>query len=154
MYKSKLYVGFILMFALFVFGCQKESGMMSPNEQANETGPSNASFLKVGRTMVWADDQLYNSVVTKATFKASSGKFDQLYAAGPGKSFKDGIGLISESKPGDKDYNGGRWHLNVLKANVLQTKYENASSVEELDINDFMSTDDYFECPLLPRRNR
>jgi hypothetical protein len=154
MYKSKLFVGIILMLALIVIGCQKENSIMTPNEQSNETGLSNVSFLKVGRTMVWADGQLYNSIVTKATFKASSGNFDQLYAAGPGKSYKDGIGLISESKPGDQDYNGGRWHLNVLKADVPQTKYENASSVEELDTNDFMSTDQYFECPLLPRNNR
>jgi hypothetical protein len=150
MYKSKLFVGIIIMFTLFVIGCQKESGIMSPNEQTIETDPSNFSFLKVGRPMIWADGQLYNSIATPATFKASSGNFDQLYVA----SFKDGIPLISESKPGDKDYNGGRWHVNVLKESVPADKYMDASGVEELDTNDFMSTDQYFECPLLPRNNR
>jgi hypothetical protein len=66
---------------------------------------------------------------------------------------KDGIGLISESKPGDQDYNGGRWHLNVLKPTVSPNKYLTACSVEDLDLNDFESTQDYFECPLLPRKN-
>ncbi|MHA2101687.1 MAG: hypothetical protein ACW99A_23815, partial [Candidatus Kariarchaeaceae archaeon] len=107
------------------------------------------TLLKVGRTNVWADCQLYASVVTPATFKPESDPFDQLYAA----NFKDDIGLISESKPGDQDYNGGRWHLNVLKSTVNPNKYINACSVEELDINDFESTQNYFECPLLPRRN-
>ena len=75
-----------------------------------------------------------------------------LYAGGNG--FKDGAPLISESGPGDQDYNGGRWHLNVLKVTVDSDKYANASSVEELDTDDFVSTDTYFECPLLPARGK
>ncbi len=108
-------------------------------------------MLKVGRTQVWADCELFNSIVTSATFKDNAGNFDQLYAAG-NTTFKDGIGLISEAKPGDQDYNGGRWHLNVLKENIGPNKYSEACSTEDLDLNDFESTDNYFECPLLPRR--
>ena len=56
-------------------------------------------------------------------------------------------------KPGDQDYNGGRWHLNVIVNTALCAKYTDADRVEDLDIiNDFMSTNMYFECPLLPRR--
>ena len=33
-------------------------------------------------------------------------------------------------------------------------KYAGASSVEDLDLNDFESTANYFECPLLPVRRR
>lgn len=102
----------------------------------------------VGRTTVWADCELFGSVVTPATFNPNSTLFDQLYAA----SFKDGVGLISDSKPGDADYNGGRWHMNALKSGVPADKYANACSVEELDLNDFESTGNYFECPLLPQR--
>ena len=102
------------------------------------------------RPQTWVDGELFDGVVTPATFDPESDPFDELYAGGNG--FKDGVPLISESAPGDQDYNGGRWHQNVLKVEVDPDKYINASSVAELDLNDFVSTDNYFECPLLPRR--
>lgn len=76
----------------------------------------------------------------------------KLYAGGMG--FKDMVPLISESKPGDQDYNGGRWHMNTLKGSVDPGKYAMACQVEDLDLNDFESTENYFECPLLPRRGK
>jgi hypothetical protein len=75
------------------------------------------------RPQAWADCELFNSIVTPATFKPESDPFDELYAGGNG--FKNGVPLISESKPGDQDYNGGRWHLNVLKDGVSPDKYAN-----------------------------
>lgn len=104
------------------------------------------------RPQIWADDELFNSVVPTTSFKPTSGNFDELYTGGNG--FKDGVPLISDSKPGDRDYNGGRWHKNVLKAGVDPDKYADASSVDDLDLADFESTDEYFECPMLPRRGR
>ena len=98
----------------------------------------------------WADCEGFAGVVAPATFNPSAGNFDEMYLGGNG--FKDGKVLISESKPGDQDYNGGRWHRNELKAGVDPDKYSEACSVDDLDLNDFMSTDIYFECPLLPRR--
>ena len=92
---------------------------------------------------------MFNGVVTPATFDPGSDPFDELYMGGNG--FLDGVPLISESKPGDQDYNGGRWHLNVLKAGVV-TDYSNATSVADLDLNDFEDSGMYFECPLLPAR--
>lgn len=103
------------------------------------------------RTQAWADCELYDSIVLKATFKPGHGKFDELYA---GTDFKNGAGLISDAAPGYGDYNGGRWHLNLLKAGVDPSKYANACSVDDLDLNDFESTDQYFECPLMPRKDR
>ena len=103
----------------------------------------------------WVDDQLFNGVVTPATFDPESDPFDELYSCSgpPTPSFADGVPLISESKPGDQDYNGGRWHLNVATdTNACKVKYSSATSVEDLDLNDFMSTPNYFECPLLPTR--
>jgi hypothetical protein len=97
----------------------------------------------------WADCELFGAVVAPAQFKPSSTPFDELYG---GTMFKDGAPLISESKPGDHDYNGGRWHMNVLKAGVDAGKYSGACRVEDLDLNDFMPTGNYFECPLTPRR--
>ena len=102
------------------------------------------------RPTSWADCEMFNGVVTPTTLPVQ-GPFDQLYMM-PGARFKAGVPLISESKPGDADYNGGRWHLNVLKAGVNPAKYADACSVEALDLNDFMATDAYFVCPLLPRR--
>ncbi|MCI0596188.1 MAG: hypothetical protein L0Z48_06570 [candidate division Zixibacteria bacterium] len=110
-------------------------------------------FLKaqgpLPRPQTWADCELFDGVVTRTDFKPTAGNFDELYAGGSG--FKDGVPLISESKPGDADYNGGRWHMNVLKAGVSAGKYANACRVEDLDLNDFESTNQYFECPLIPR---
>jgi len=104
------------------------------------------------RPQAWADCELFDSVVARGTFEPDAGNFDELYGGGNG--FKDGAPLISESKPGDQDYNGGRWHLNVLKSSVPADKYSQACKVEDLDLSDFESTDMYFQCPLLPRRGR
>src|SRR5262249_40791383 len=68
------------------------------------------------RPQTWVDCELFDGVVTPTSFDPSAGPFDQLYAGGNG--FKDGVPLISEAKPGDPDYNGGRWHMNVLKSGV------------------------------------
>ena len=101
---------------------------------------------------IWADCIEYSGIVVPATFKPESDPFDELYAM-PDATFKDGIPLISDSKPGDQDYNGGRWHMNVLKGGVDPAKYANACQAEDLDLSDFDSTDNYFGCPLRPRKN-
>ena len=104
------------------------------------------------RPTSWVDCELFDGVVTNTNFKPEAGNFDELYMGG--KGFKYGVPLISESKPGDADYNGGRWHLNRLKAGADPNKYANACRVEDLTLADFESTDKYFECPLLPRRGQ
>ena len=87
-------------------------------------------------------------MVTSATFEPTAGAFDELYTGGNG--FLDEVGLISDAGPGDRDYNGGRWHLNVLKAG--EPCDGTADSVDDLVLGDFASTGTYFECPLLPRK--
>jgi hypothetical protein len=99
------------------------------------------------RPRSWADCALFDGVVTPTTLPVK-GAFDELYMNPAG--FKNGVNLISESKPGDPDYNGGRWHLNVLKSGIDPAKYATACAVEALDPRDFDSTDKYFVCPLLP----
>ena len=106
------------------------------------------------RPQTWVDGELFDGVVTPATFDPASDPFDELYTGGmrcPG-AFSGDVPLISESKPGDQDYNGGRWHVNLIKVGVDCDTYENADEVEDLTLSDFESTADYFECPLLPRR--
>jgi|SRR5438093_8290333 len=104
------------------------------------------------RPISWADCEMFDGVVTPTSLPIQ-GPFDELYMM-PGFSFRDGVPLISESKPGDLDYNGGRWHLNVLKPGVNPAKYADACSVEDLDLTDFQATNGYFVCPLLPRRGQ
>ena len=136
--------------ALQLISCSKGDSMAAPMQSENQTGGMQQTLAKVGRGMIWADGILFGTVGTPSSFKPTSGPFDELYT-GPG--FLDGVGAISESKPGDQDFNGGRWHVNALKESVDPGKYAGASSVEELDLSDFTSTDTYFECPLLPRNH-
>ena len=101
----------------------------------------------LGRPLTWVDGELFGGVVTPATFDPALGNFDELYMCTDGSTFKDGVPLISDAGPGDTDFNGGRWHLNV-STNCDPT----ADSVGDLDLSAFESTNTYFECPLLPRR--
>jgi hypothetical protein len=113
-------------------------------------GTSQVAFAQdgpLGRPATWVDGELFAGVVAPATFDPALGSFDELYMCTDGTTFKDGVPLISDAGPGDTDYNGGRWHLNV-STNCDST----ADSVEDLDLSAFESTDTYFECPLLPRR--
>ena len=103
------------------------------------------------RPTIWADCMKYSGVVAPATFKPESDPFDELYMIPTGA--KEGIVLISDSKPGDQDYNGGRWHLNVLKDDVPADKYMYACMEEDLDPADFVSTDMYFACPMTRLKN-
>ncbi len=71
------------------------------------TAPVYAVAPKVPQA-IWADGILFGTVVTPAELP-NHGKFNALY------NF-DGSGLagqrsISEAKPGDKDYRGGRWEV-------------------------------------------
>ncbi len=115
-----------------------------------------ASLAEAGdppeRATVWVDNELFGTVVTPAVFDGEHGPYDELYTcASDVNFFKDGVPLISESKPGDQDYNGGRWHLNILDEGKVCDG--TADSVEDLNLSDFVSEDKYFECPLLPLRS-
>lgn len=97
---------------------------------------------------IWSDGELYRVEVPGARFDPANGPFDELYRGGNG--FLDGVIAISDAHPGSTNYNGGRWHVNFLRPGVDPNKYANASSVADLDPADFMSTDVYFSCPLIP----
>lgn len=130
----------------------------SPNDEAIDPNLVNEANLKADiqsrnsnsarhAPAIWSDCETYGTLSTRTSFKPTAGKFDEIYVGG---MFKNGLGAISESHPGDQDYNGGRWHVNTLKAGVDATKYWDTCSVEDLDLSDFESTDVYFECPMLP----
>jgi len=149
-------LGTLVLALLVITGCQSENmelvGLESEDTIAFEATTDLTLSKARPRPQAWVDGELFGGVVTPATFKPESDPFDELYTGGNG--FKDGVPLISESKPGDQDYNGGRWHLNVLKDDVDPDKYANATSDADLDLSDFEPMDQYFECPLLPRRGR
>ena len=99
-------------------GCEEGPGVTMPVAEAQ---PSFASVVgeahrALMRPQSWVDGELFAGVVTPAKFSPASDPFDELYAGGNG--FLNDVPLISESKPGDQDYNGGRWHMNVLKEGV------------------------------------
>lgn len=135
-------------FVLVLSACDDEGGMMNPSEPGMTAQSPAGGLIKTGRTQIWADGQLFDSIVTPASFKPGHGPFDILFNG----NFKDGIGHISDAKPGDKDYNGGRWAVYNLKSGVNPNKYSDADSDDELDMNDFESAGVYFECPLLLRK--
>lgn len=151
--------------ALFFTACTKESGLLvSDNLEIEQRAVVQEDNVLVTPTAVpqslarpkkslaiWADCEGFATIGTPSSFKPTAGNFDELYN---GANFKDGLGAVSESKPGDQDFNGGRWHVNTLKAGVDPDKYINVCSVEEIDPNDFESTSTYFECPLLPARGK
>ncbi len=131
--------------AFIMPGCQQEEEPV-PSQQSVDIAQAKANKGRP-KTMIWSDGQLYESVVTPAVFDGDHGNYDILFAG----NFYNGIGLISESKPGDKDYNGGRWSLYVLKEGVT-TDYSMATSDQDLNMDDFISAGMFFECPLLPRK--
>jgi hypothetical protein len=137
----------VILTVIVMAACQKEQTIKNI---ASENTAMNHKMGKPTGTL-WADCILFNVVVAPNSFKPTAGNFDELYSSN--NAFKDHVMSISDSKPGDTDYNGGRWHVNMLKSTVDSTKYMNACSVADLDLNDFDSTGTYFSCPLLPRKS-
>lgn len=158
MFRNSLYIG-ILFIAVGIFagGCQ--SDLVGPTANAEEeiaAGPSaiTAKSDKAANPgpMIWANGKLFRSIVTTATFDGDQGNFDALYVLSPPHTFAGSYDHLSESAPGDQDYNGGRWEVFNLKAGVDPSKYDDVSSTDDpaFDPNDWESTHFYFECPLLP----
>lgn len=144
MRKLSLFVG-ILAIAAFT-GCQ-DSVTAVDNQAAvsPEAAQVVSALSKAGHGgRIWADGELYGTIGTPATFDGEHGKYDILYQG----NFKDGVHAISESKPGDQDWNGGRWDVYQLNSDV-GSKYDNADEDSDLDLSDFHAAGIYVECPLL-----
>jgi len=156
-------LGIAAIVALTFTACNKEDASLGLAEEAtptqeltladilappNQTGPV-IGFRSRKTPAIWGDCAPFGTILTSTNFKPSAGNFDKLYN---GAVFKDGLGAISESKPGDRDYNGGRWNVFSLKAGVDMYKYQDVCRVEELDLNDFEHAGIYFECPMRPIR--
>ena len=163
-------LGTCLIALLLLSSCTKESSLTSTQDLAPAPYLASSGGLASGNAMdvqafinqaamaktnaslaIWGDCEGFRTVGTPTSFKPTAGNFDELYN---GAHFMDGLGAVSESKPGDKDFNGGRWHVNTLKEGVDPDKYMDVCSVEDIDPNDFESTDVYFECPMRPARGK
>ena len=116
---------------------------------------------------VWANHALYDVVLTDTAFKSPPPQSTDVIFnfAGSGLS---GQRSVSESAPGDRGYNGGRWVVMAVTftelgmsihdpdgdgaANFELTNAEDVLHHAELGHLLIEPTGIYFECPLLPRR--
>jgi hypothetical protein len=81
-------------------------------------GPPSLSF--------YIDDVRYRTVGTPTDFSgtgAPASTYDAIYALGPG------LINVAEAKPGDTDFNGGRWAVMPITWNVTPVQFTNAEQV-------------------------
>ena len=70
-----------------------------------------------------------------------------------GCAFPCRVGLISDAKPGNQDYNGGRRIRAEINHVALCPQHAHADEDGDLNPANLFSTGDFFECPLyFPRR--
>ncbi|MBO9520079.1 MAG: hypothetical protein J7518_00965 [Nocardioidaceae bacterium] len=75
-------------------------GLAGPAQAAGVSGPA-----------FWIDGQLYRTVATPTDLSgtgAPDSSFDAIY------SFAGSQRNVAEAKPGDRDFNGGRWQVHEL----------------------------------------
>jgi len=108
-------------------------------------GPPSLSF--------YVDDDRYRTVGTPTDFSstgAPSFTYDKIYALG------DGLINVAEAKPGDTDFNGGRWMVLPITwaEGVEPVQLTNAEDVEawaEAGLLTIASTPaKQFLCPVIP----
>jgi hypothetical protein len=147
-------------FSVFAMICLGSLG------QLNSAFAGSAGHAKAA---VWADDQLFDVILTDTSFKSPPPQStDVIFSfAASGLS---GQRSVAESAPGDPDYNGGRWTVFVVTFTelgksihdpdgdgVVDFELTNAEDVlhhAELGHLTLQEAGIYFECPLLPRRGQ
>lgn len=118
---------------------------------------------------IWANGNIYDTIITPATFVSPpEHSTDMIYSFM--MSGLEGQRSVAESAPGDRDYNGGRWDVQMVvftadgmaahdpdgdgMVNFELTSAEQVLEHEELGHIIINEANFYFECPLLPRRGR
>jgi hypothetical protein len=98
---------------------------------------------------IYAHDEIYTGVNAPRDLP-NQGKFDAIYVLGPGMM------PVSETAPGDADYNGGRWEVRVVTfTGMSPTQFTNAEQIEQAHAAGTIALSDVvrrFECPLIPQR--
>jgi hypothetical protein len=90
---------------------------------------------------IYASDQAFRTVATPTSLP-DVGPFDTIYV------FPDcpACASVSESAPGSRDYNGGRWR--VVEADGITTQLTNAADVLA-QASSLVDTGTRFVCPLI-----
>jgi hypothetical protein len=103
--------------------------------------------------MIYAHNELFRTVGTP-TDLPDRGEFDTIYVLG------GNLASVSESAPGDGDYNGGRWEVRMVTfTSIAPTQFTNAEDLlaaaesGDITISDVVRR---FECPLIhvPKKNK
>jgi hypothetical protein len=101
----------------------------------------------------YVDDVQYRTVGTPTDFSATGApahSFDRIYVLG------DGLMPVAEAKPGDRDYNGGRWMVLPVtwSAGATPAQLTSAEQVEAYAAAGMLtiatSPVKLFECPVIP----
>lgn len=109
---------------------------------------------------IWADGHAYKTIATPANF-TDNGPKDGIYVF----DNLEGQNPVAEAKPGDQDYNGGRWQVYVLSfteeglavhdanndgvADFQLTSWEQVQTHIGLGHLEMTAVGPSFECPLI-----
>jgi len=94
----------------------------------------------------YVDDVRYRTVGTPTDFSgtgAPASTYDTIYALGAG------LANVADAKPGDTDFNGGRWAVRPITWNTTPVQLTNAEQVQALADADQLTIGDpirYFFC--------
>ena len=147
----------IVVIALWLVSAAAVSTVLAKSENA---------AMRVSQAL-WANGEIYNTVLTSATFKSPPlQSTDILYNFG--MSGLEGQRGVTESAPGDRDYNGGRWNVKMVVftdqglmahdpdgdgiVNFELTSADEVLAHEALGHIVINDANFYFECPLLRSR--
>ena len=101
---------------------------------------------------IYVDGQLYRTVGTPTDFSntgAPDSSYDTIW------SFGGVVPSVADAKPGDRDFNGGRWMVYAANFADGVTPYEITSDTDlwtAVDAGDVLISEDVvkmFECPLI-----
>ena len=104
----------------------------------------------------YVDGERYRTIATPTDLSntgAPDHSFDRIYALGPG------LINVAEAKPGDTDYNGGRWMVIPVTWHVPAEQLTDADTIEQYAEDGKLSFGEpttFFVCPVInvPRNQR
>ncbi len=102
----------------------------------------------------YVDGVIYRTVGTPTDFSgtgAPAHSFDTIYALG------GSLRNVAEAKPGDRDYNGGRWMVTPVEWHVTPVQLTSAEQVqayEDAGMLTILAPVKWFECPVIPMGGR
>jgi hypothetical protein len=121
---------------------------LSAGVAAAGNGPPHVGF--------YVDGDQYRTVGTPTNFSgtgAPAGSFDIIYALGDDAN-GDPLLNVAEAKPGDTDYNGGRWSVLPVTWTITPVQLTSAEEVLYYASQGWLTIADepaaMFECPVIP----